>query len=255
MTSDVKGTLRRVVIKALEEFAAAAERQTGRKDLTAPLGAFQVSPRFAHLLEEGFAALRECIETEGLKAERTSPFQRLLSSPLAEAFESKALSRVHLANYFSFIHLVLGDQVTALATRAEALAEDLKDEGRAFDWNRFYADPDAETLLWIVLVKIAEAFRRFDARRDWFIGVMQYTPQAVSVGPNAFIPKSQAEAEPGEDTSFGVAQFNTMFGCLFGPMRHLGSNARQRFEKDFGQTPEKVFGALWDHLEASGAVL
>ena len=119
----------------------------------------------------------------------------------------------------------------------------------AFSWDSFYDDPRSRQILWTVLIRVSESFKRFELRRDWFISLMQNRPQAVSIGPNAFVPRPSHE----EQHNFGLEEFNTMFAALFGQMRHLSPAEARAFERDFGVAPEKAFAPLLLALEEGGA--
>jgi hypothetical protein len=167
-------------------------------------------------------------------------------------FEDGRLSRDVLVNFFSFLHLVLGDTREALTERCEAIVAELKEpDALDFSWDGFYDDPRSKLILWTVLARIAESFRRFDARRDWFIGLMEHRSQAISLGPNAFLPR-----QPSDDPhAFGVEEFKLMFAALFGPLRDLSRLDGLAFERHFGVAPEHLFGPLLRDLEAAGAPL
>jgi hypothetical protein len=171
---------------------------------------------------------------------------------LSRLFADDRLSRDILDNYFSFLHLVLGDTRDALTERCMAIVAELKEpDPLDFSWDGFYDDPRSKVILWTVLARIAESFRRFDARRDWFIGLMQHRSQAISLGPNAFVPRHLTE----EPHPFGVEEFKLMFGSLFGPVRTLPRLDALAFERHFGVAPEPLFGPLLAELEAAGAPL
>jgi hypothetical protein len=116
--------------------------------------------------------------------------------------------------------------------------------GDAFTWDSFYADPRAKTVFYRVLARIAEAFRRFETRRDWFIGVMQYTPASIGIASNAFVPNKH------RDTSyiFGPDEFLRMFRHLFAAVKEPAEAERAAIARELGATPEQVFGPLLQEL-------
>ncbi|HXP96969.1 MAG TPA: hypothetical protein VN809_09680, partial [Telmatospirillum sp.] len=191
-------------------------------------------------------------EGELLREKRGDPLQRLLAHPLSDLFSEERLSRDILVNYFSFLHLILGDARDDLRERCAAIVAELKEpDALAFSWDDFYDDPRSKEILWTVLVRIAESFRRFDARRDWFIGLMEHRSQAISLGPNAFVPRPPSD----EPQVFGVLEFNVMFAALFGPLWELSRPDALAFERHFGSAPQQLLGSLRKDLEASGALL
>lgn len=256
MATDARAELRRIVSLSIEAFIGAVERRHGKAalgvgDLRAAAG-LTLSPVLATLIDANFSRLAEAMDEERLRRQRGDPLQRLLVHPFAPALRDGRLSRELLPNFFSFIHLVMGDRMAVLAARCQDIRAELAPDS---DWGVFYDDPRAEQVLWAVLLRIAETFRRFEARRDWFIGLMQYSPQAVSLSANAFVPTA-----PGTDKTpppvFGKAEFNILFAGLFGPLRRLSDAQAVRFERDFGAAAaDALLAPLWANLEASGASL
>jgi hypothetical protein len=189
---------------------------------------------------------------ELIRQRRGNPFQRLLAHPFSQHFIDGRLSRDILVNYFSFLHLVLGEARDTLTEHCVAIVTELKaPDALAFSWDSFYDDLRSKLILWTVLARIAESFRRFDARRDWFIGLMEHRSQAISLGPNAFMPRHPSEDPQG----FGTEEFNVMFAALFGPLRSLSAAEALAFERHFKASSEHVFGPLLAELEAAGATL
>jgi hypothetical protein len=101
-------------------------------------------------------------------------------------------------------------------------------------------------VLWTVLVRIAETFKRFDPRRDWFIGLMQNTPHAVSLGSHVFIPKPRHEED--DQPHFGVAEFNLLFGALFRPLMRLEPRDDAAFTQLTGIPPVRLVQPLVEKL-------
>lgn len=218
--------------------------------LSKHLHAYKGSPEFNNFLDRACKQLVDAAQQEAVRQKREDPFQRLVTHPMTEAFEAGELSREILPNYFSFLHLVLGDTRDTLTARCVTILRQLKEkEGLNFTWDLFYEDPRAKEVLWSVLVRVAESFRRFDARRDWFIALMQNRPQAISLGPNAFKPKPPSE----ESHPFGLREFAIMFNCLFQPLRKPTVAEAVLFERVCGARPEKLLGPIFAQLEAAAA--
>ena len=206
----------------------------------------------SQLLSQSHQRLLEAAEMELIRQRRGDPFQRLLAHPLSGLFAEGRLSRDVLVNYFSFLHLVLGDARDALTERCVAVVAELKEpDALDFSWDIFYDEPRSKIILWTVLARIAESFRRFDARRDWFIALMQHRSQAISLGPNAFVPRHPSD----DPQAFGDEQFKLMFAALFGPLRDLSRQDSLAFERHFAVAPERLFGPLLNELDAAGAFL
>jgi hypothetical protein len=213
---------------------------------------YLASAQFAAVLHQAHSRLLDAAAHELLRQKRSDPFHRLLVHPFTEVLEDGRLSRDLLVNYFSLLHLVLGDARDRLSDQCSAILDELRDpDALAFSWDSFYQDSRAKQVLWQVLVRIAESFRRFELRREWFIGLMQNRPQAVSLGTSAFLPRHMSEPSQ----QFGVAEFNLMFGRLYAPLRDLSGAEAAAFERQFGASPEQLLGSFFAELEASGAAI
>lgn len=225
------------------------------------VGAFLVSARQEQLAEEAKAflssarcgeledrfmdTLAQALATRVIQERRGDPFRRLLCHPLTELLESDQISRNLLPNYFNFLHLVLGDQLGDFAHQCEEILLDIKREPH-FTWDFFYDDPRAKKVLWDVLMRVAETFKRFDIRRDWFISLMQNRTHAVSLASNAFIPLPRGEEE--EPAQFGPTEFNLMFAALFRPLLSLSATESGHFTKLFGAPPTVLIRPLVENL-------
>lgn len=255
MSDDGRAELLRFSSNLLDAFVKAIEQAHGNAPITLrqlmeAAERIEKSPGFSALVDTAYRRLMEEATHGLLKQRRHDPFRRLLAHPLTEMFQSGALNRDILPSFFSFLHLVMGDQANVMAERCSEVSKNMH-KGEFFDWDSFYADPAAKIVLWTVLTRIAESFRRFEARRDWFIALMQNKPQAVSLASNAFIPKAHGD-EPQEFHPFGAKEFVVLFGCLFNPMRKLPQPDILLFERSLNTTIEQAFGALWKNLEALG---
>lgn len=258
MSAEGRAEIRQIAEKMIHAFLRSAEERHGGKpvtigDLRAGLRDFASSPGFSALMKEAHVKLLEAGAAELLRQQRGDPFQRLLVHPLTEEFEKGTLSRDILPSFYSFLHLVLGDEKDAQTAVCVELMAALRDpDPLMFSWDDFYDHPRAKTALWSVLLRIAEAFKRFDARRDWFIGLMQNRPQALSLGSLAFVPRPH-----GDDghPPFGGAEFNLLFAALYRPLRHLRGADLELFSKLAGGAPEMVLTRFFGDLEACGADL
>jgi hypothetical protein len=256
MSAAGRNEMRQVVDRLLADFLLLIEQRHHGKpvdgaELRQAAQSFLASPRLNQLLAEAHHRLLESAETELIRQKRGDPFQRLLTHPLTELFTDELLSRDILDNYFSFLHLVLGDTRDVLTESCERILDELRTpDVLGFSWDSFYEDPRVKSILWTALARIAESFRRFEIRRDWFIGLMEHRSQAISIGPNAFVQRHSSE----EPQIFGVNEFNLMFVALFGPVHKLSQTEELAFQRQFGAAPGKLFGPLLRELEASGAV-
>ncbi len=258
MTEWGRDDLRRFVSQVLDAFVEALDRQHGGsvvsvKELRDVARALEGSAFLDAKIAATYHRIKDEAAHELIRNRRREPFKRLMVHPLTEVLNSGQLGRDFLANYFNFLHLVLGDETEALSRLCVTICKDeAHDEG--VDWAVFFADDRAKYVFWTVLHRIAASFRRFDARRDWFIGLMQNRATAVSLGSTVFVALPP-DNEPQEPHPFGPAEFNLVFGALFGPMRRLSIEDEAHFKEVMADTPQKVFGDLWANLERVGATL
>jgi len=207
--------------------------------------AFLASDRCAELVNHFLGNLVHAVASKMAQERRSDPFRRLLIHPLTEILESGGLSRSLLPNFFNFLHLVLGDGQAELTRLCEEVLEDVKRDPH-FTWDFFYEDPRAQRVLWTVLMRIAETFKRFEPRRDWFLGLMQNRPHAISIAPNAFMPLEHTEEE--DQAPFGLEQFNLLFGALFRPLLGMDSAQDAAFTRQFGAPPVVLVAPLVEKL-------
>lgn len=207
---------------------------------------FLASDRCAELVNQFLGNLTHAVASELAQERRTDPFRRLMVHPLTEVLEAGGISRTLLPNYFNFLHLVLGDDGQAeLTHKCEGILEEVKGDPH-FTWDFFYDDPRIRAVLWTVLIRIAEAFKRFEPRRDWFIGLMQNRMHAVSIGPNAFVPLAHTEEE--DKAPFGVAEFNRLFTALYRPLLWMSAGDDAAFTRQFGAPPAKLIAPFVEKL-------
>jgi hypothetical protein len=250
-----RSDLRRFVTQVLDAFVAAMEPHRGQPvteaDLQRVARALETSDTLAAAINSTYARIKEAAAKEIIRNRRTQPFKRLMVHPLKELLLSGAFGRDFLPNYFNFIHLVLGDETEALSRLCVTICKDEHHED-GVDWEAFYADERAKYVMWTALMRIASSFRKFDARRDWFINLMQNRQTSASLASNAFVPLP-VDNEPEEPHPFGPEQFNLMFAALYGPLRHLDIEDEAHFTEALRTTPEQAFGEMWANLERVGA--
>jgi transcriptional regulator with XRE-family HTH domain len=241
--------IRQTANTLLDAFIAAVEKGFGENrpsagDLKRLAEALKTSPDLQPVYEKAFADLRDSVLSQANEAQRVEVFHRLMTHPLDRLLDSEALSRDALPNFFNFLRLVLGEQVDALQARCVAIHDELKAaHGDAFTWESFFGDDRAKAVLYRVPARIAETFRRFEPRREWFIGIMQYTPASIGIASNVFVPNRNRESY-----LFGTDEFTRMFRHLFAPVRNLDGADRTLFERELGTAPERVFEPLFKEL-------
>jgi len=241
--------IRQTANTLLDAFIAAVEKGFGNNrpsadDLKKLAEALKVSPDLEPVYERAFADLQTNVLSQANEAQRVEVFHRLMTQPLDPLLDSETLSREALPNFFNFLRLVLGEEVDALQARCVEIHDELKARhGEAFTWEQFFNDERAKAVLFRVLARIAETFRRFEPRRDWFIGIMQYTPASIGITSNVFVPNRNRESY-----LFGEDEFRLMFRHLFAPVKALSPADRALIERELGSAPEAVFGPLFKEL-------
>lgn len=219
-----------------------AARQEG---LVEEAKSFLASDRCAALVDQVVGSLTHMASSLMAQERRADPFRRLLVHPLTGQLEAGGISRALLPNYFNFLHLVLGDLQDALTRQCEEIIEDVRKDPH-FTWDFFYDDPRAKAVLWGVLMRIVEAFKRFEPRRDWFIGLMQNRMHAVSIASNAFVPLAHSEED--NKVTFDKTQFDLLFGALFRPLLRLSAQDDAAFIRQFGAPPARLIKPLVEKL-------
>jgi hypothetical protein len=246
MSDGGRVALRQFSQQLLTAFLRSAEAATA-DDMVAAVPAFLASSAAYVLLDAGFRQLHQVSSADLLIAQRGDAFQRLMAHPLSDAFVAGELSRDMIPGYFSFLHLVLGDSLDAMGRECQDILAELKREP-FFTWDVFYDDLRSQRIVWNALARIAESFRRFELRRDWFIGLMQNRPHAVSLSANAFLPLTTHTHAIEEAHPFALPQFMVLFRCLYGPLRDLPADSKAAFQQAFGAVPEQVFQAIYKNL-------
>lgn len=177
-------------------------------------------------------------------AQRVEMFHRVVTHPLDELLDNEVIARDALPNFFTFLRLVLGDEVDAFQARCVDAHDELKvAAGENFTWDMLYADDRAKLVLYEVLARIADAFKRFDARKEWFIGLMQYAPTTIGVASNVYVPNPKAKT-----WSFGPDEFTQMFQHLFRPVRTMNAADKALFTQKLGRAPEDTFTPLFRQI-------
>lgn len=214
--------------------SAAAKARPQAEQLAEAAKEFLVSERCSALVDQFMKTLVQALATELNQERRADPFRRLVCHPLTDLLEAGELSRRLLGNYFSFLHLVLGDAQEQMTSACQSIVEELKEDPQ-FSWDMFYEDDRVKQVFWGVLMRILDTFKRFEPRRDWFIGLMQNRPHAVSLGSHSFMPLPRSEEE--DQAPFDIHEFNLMFGALYRPLLLLSSRDEAAFTRQFGAPP------------------
>lgn len=244
--------IRHAVVTMLDAFVKTVEAEVDRlggkigpDDVERIAEAMKVSGEMDNFYRAVFAQIVSTIVDAQQVNRRTNAFGRLVLHPLSDFFQSQQLDRGMLHNFFFFIHSLVGDEESEWNAQCSAIVDEQRERlGEAFTWDDFYAEPRAQAIFWAVLVKIAQAFKRFDTRREWFFRIMQHKQTSVSLAPNKYV-----QIGDGLDVAqFTKADFLTVFDNLFAPVRTLPLEAVVRFEAATGQTPKAAFDGFFHDL-------
>ena len=237
----------------LDAFIRAIEQSHGDKPIAAGelrriAEALKTSPDFDALYDRAFHELQNQALAAALAqehdAQRVEMFHRVVIHPLDDLLTREVIARDALPNFFNFLRLVLGDEVDALQARCVETHDEIKAKaGDGFTWDLFYAHDRAKLVLYEVLARIADTFKRFDARKEWFIGLMQYAPTTIGVASNVFVPNPKAKT-----WTFGADEFTQMFRHLFKPVRDMSAADQALFAQKLGRTPEDAFTPLFHQI-------
>ncbi len=181
-----------------------------------------------------------------IECQRSDILGRLVVEPFAGLLDQQSgMERKRLGQFLSAIRMMVGEEDHEdLRNKAALLADTHRDIDGIVDWDEFHADPAAGLILEHVLVSIANSFRRFDSRRDWFLVVLNANPSAVSTASNAFV---QLKPEDRARFAFTENHMARVFDALFASVRRdtFTSDRLRRFGKRWNAPPDKIFGPLF----------
>ncbi len=244
--------IRHAVVTMLDAFVKTVEAEVerlggkiGPDDVEKIAEAMKVSGEMDNFYRAVFQQIVSTIVDAQNLNRRVNSFGRLVVHPLSDFFQSQQLDRGMLHNFFFFIHSLVGEEETEWNAQCATIVDEIRERvGQAFTWDDFYGDPRAQVIFWKVLVKIAQAFKRFDTRREWFFKIMQHKQTSISISPNKYV-----QIGDGLDVAqFTKADFLTVFDNLFSPVRNLPMEAVVRFEAATGLTPKAAFDSFFHDL-------
>ena len=169
----------------------------------------------AELFARSENSCREAFAEADLERKRQDHFGRLIARPFAPMFlqGNHGLERRHLPQFFVAIKMILGDEIYAdLRSRTKLIAETHRGEDGVINWETFHADRRAILILDRVRLHVAKSFRRFEARKDWFLLMMNQAHNSVSLASNAFVAKA---AEDRDLPQFTERHLLRLFDALF----------------------------------------
>lgn len=207
------------------------------------------------LLDDLYAgAERTCQDLFVLRqvdAQRVNYVGRIVTKTFAHVLDdrSSGITRSHLGRFFAALRMILGEEVyDEIQGRCAAIAAEASSgNGGVTRWEAFYRHPETLLIRERILVSVARIFRRFEARMDWLLIVMNSSPGSRSLGGGAFVA-----AKPGKRCTddFDAAKFLKVFQALFAPcdLQDWDEGMRKAFQARWQVTPEAVFGPLLAEL-------
>jgi hypothetical protein len=181
-----------------------------------------------------------------IERQRRDPLGRLVVHPITDLLDTPTgIERRRLPQFLAAVRMMIGEEVhEQLRARATALATTHRGIDGMIAWDSFHADPEAVLILEQVLVGIAKSFTRFDARRDWFLVVLNANPSAISTGSTSFVA-----LKPEERAQFAFTQGHMarLFDALFVSVHrdNFPSDRVRAFSRRWNVAPEKLFGPLF----------
>jgi len=245
--------LRKTTNVVLDALLHAAENAYSGKPLTREVlhdivEGLKISSQFEDFYRRAYRELLDVVDEEKLEQKRQNAFGRLMVHPISELLNKGILSRDILPNIFQFFHLILGDEADEMGRRCHERVHEMRDElAENFSWDAFYDDPQSKAVLWHTLLRIANSFKRWDVRKDWFMKLMQYTPSTVSTGSNSFVVREHDHSHD-EPWVFGNHQFCAFFHALFSPLTDMDKADEKAFREQFGTDPHHLLGQFLVHL-------
>jgi len=246
--------LRKTTNVVLDALVQAAERAAGGRPLPVPLlieivAGLKSSAAFDEFYQRSYAEIATQVTNAEFDSRRTNAFGRLILHPLDPLFDAGRLDRALIPNLFNFLHLALGEEADAHALRCRDIVTALREElGTSFTWDAFYENGEAKQVTWRVLLRIAESFRRFELRRDWFIKLMQHRQNTVSLASNAFYAVEHDPAA--EPIAFETGEFAALFHAWFDPVEQMSPRDELAFRQACGKGVRELLGPFLTRLAA-----
>ena len=245
--------IRHAVVTMLDAFAKTAQESAAKNggkidaaDIARIGEAMKSSGEIENFYRAVFGQVVASIVEQQNQHRRINAFGRLVAHPLGDFFQSQRLDRALLHNFFFFVQALVGEVESDWNATCAAVLDEMRDKaGDAFAWETFYNDPRTQAIFWQVLVRIAQSFKRFDTRRDWFLRIMQHKQTSVSLAPNKYV-----QLGDGLDVAqFGKNEFLNLFDSLFAPVKRLTLQEVVRFEAATGLTPKAAFDRFFSDLD------
>ena len=150
------------------------------------------------------------------------------------------IDRKHLQPFLGAVEMVLGEvRYTELQDRCKAIIDTIPRKGRLIPWDEFFLHPEALIVLEEIQISLARTFANFEARKDWFLIVMNSTHADQS-----------ASSQTRKPLDFGESQLVSLLSGVFASVRpsEMTDQAKTEFLSRRGVSVEATFGPLCDML-------
>lgn len=203
------------------------------------------------LYARSMSRCKAAVTAAELDKRRDNALARILLTPAEPLFDAPAtgIGRGIIPRLVSALgKLIPTDLHQVLQRRATLLASAYRGETGVVDWDGLIDSEEARDIALAALVAVAHSFRRFEVRKDWLLVILNTNPAAAAVGSNAFVLRNAGERS--RHTAIGDVQFAVLMYELLSvahPSR-FSRETGEKFEKQFGQSPQVVFGNLFVEL-------
>ena len=181
-----------------------------------------------------------------IERQRRDPLGRMVVHPIAHLLDTPTgIERKRLPQFLAAVRMMIGEEVhEQLRARALVLATSHRGVDGMVNWDVLHDDPEAAQILEAVQVGIAKSFIRFDARRDWFLVVLNANPSAVSLGSTTFVALKPEERA---HFAFTQAHMGNLFDAFFANVKldTFASDRIRAFTRRWNQAPDKMFGTFF----------
>ncbi|MBF0327001.1 MAG: hypothetical protein HQL42_18270 [Alphaproteobacteria bacterium] len=181
-----------------------------------------------------------------IERQRRDPLGRMVVHPIAALLDTPAgIERKRLPQFLSAVRMMIGEEAhEQLRQRAKALATAHRGDDGMVAWDALHDDPEAGLILEQVLVLISKSFTRFDARRDWFLVVLNANPSAVSTGSTSFVA---LKAEERAKFAFTEGHMGRVFDALYASLKldTFASDRIRAFSRRWNLAPDKLLGPFF----------
>jgi hypothetical protein len=187
----------------------------------------------------------ERICTNDLKAAIANKRHDLVGRIVVQTFEDildkpNCPSRKHIRAFINALKMIVGEaNYATFQTQAETALSSL--EGSVDPWKDFYRHPAVLEIREKIQIIFAKTFQRFEARKNWFIIVMNNNPTSISISSTVFAV--QQESDTHEKYDFSEAHFGKILKAIFSnvSLNKITPEYEQAFKARWGKLPQEVF--------------